>query len=261
MMGARMLLEREQTIPERSCVASSPPASRLHGATEAWALVPSTLLLACRRTGFFGVLGLQGLGLFRVLEFYRSIRLLPYARLCRSPSPDGVCRLAQRQEQWCWRAIAAGLPDRLPQRLRARPSPTPVRRYLLTEPRAQCEGRPGHGRRRRRRARRIRERGRTALDGGGVGGADGDARQAALLARENRVFLPVLVSREVLQEERGFCDVTVTDTEPALALARFESPTTAMKFIRAQRKHQRLQAAKFWAAENRSAALRSSLTD
>ena len=60
------------------------------------------------------------------------------------------------------------------------------------------------------------------------------------------------VSREVLQEERGFCDVTVTDTEPALALARFESPTTAMKFIRAQRKHQRLQAATLWAAENRS---------
>ena len=102
--------------------------------------------------------------------------------LRRSPSQDGVCRLAQRQEQWCWRAVAAGLPDRLPQRLRARPSPTPVRRSLLAEPRAQCEGRPGHGRRRRRRARRIRERGRTALDGGGAGGADGDARQAALRA-------------------------------------------------------------------------------
>ena len=99
-----------------------------------------------------------------------------------SPSQDGVCRLAQRQEQWCWRAIAAGLPDRLPQRLRARPSPTPVRRSLLAEPRAQCEGRPRHGCRRRRRARRIRERGRTALDGGGAGGANGDARQAALRA-------------------------------------------------------------------------------
>ena len=31
------------------------------------------------------------------------------------------------------------------------------------------------------------------------------------------------VAREVLQHERGLCDVTVTDTEPALALARFES--------------------------------------
>ena len=60
------------------------------------------------------------------------------------------------------------------------------------------------------------------------------------------------VSREVLTEDREFCDVTVTDTQPALALARFEFPTTAMKFIRSQRKHQRLQAAKLWAAENRS---------
>ena len=49
-------------------------------------------------------------------------------------------------------------------------------------------------------------------------------------------------SCEVLQKERGFC----------LALARFESPTTAMKFIRSQRRHQRLQTAKLWAAENRS---------
>ena len=32
------------------------------------------------------------------------------------------------------------------------------------------------------------------------------------------------LSREALQDERGLCDVTVTDTEPALALARFESP-------------------------------------
>ena len=58
----------------------------------------------------------------------------------------------------------------------------PVRRSWLAEPRAQCEGRPRHGRRRRRRARRIRERGRTDLNGGGVGGADGGATQAAWLA-------------------------------------------------------------------------------
>ena len=60
------------------------------------------------------------------------------------------------------------------------------------------------------------------------------------------------LSREALQDERGLCDVTVTDTEPALAFARFESPSIAMKFIRSQRKHQRLQTAKLWAAENRS---------
>ena len=60
------------------------------------------------------------------------------------------------------------------------------------------------------------------------------------------------VAREVLHDERGLCDVTVTDTEPALALARFESPAVAMKFIRSQRKHPRLQAATLWAAENRS---------
>ena len=71
-----------------------------------------------------------------------------------------------RAELWVSGSLAP------PQRLRARPSPTPVRRSLLAEPRAQCEGRPGHGRLRRRRARRIREKGRTALDGGGVGGAE-----------------------------------------------------------------------------------------
>ena len=88
-------------------------------------------------------------------------------RLSSGATPGAVVA----QSHCC--GAAAGPPSHRPQQLRAQLSPTPVRRSWLVEPRAQCEGRPRHGR--RRRARRIREKGRTDLNGGGAGGADGGA--------------------------------------------------------------------------------------
>ena len=57
------------------------------------------------------------------------------------------------------------------------PHPCP---FDVAEPTALCEGRPRHDRRTCRRARRNREGGHTDLIEGGVGGADGGARRAAL---------------------------------------------------------------------------------
>ena len=57
---------------------------------------------------------------------------------------------------------------------------------------------------------------------------------------------------EVMVAVAGYQEVEVVDTTPPLALAKFESPTQAMKFIRAQRKNFMMQLHKLWASENRS---------
>ena len=60
-----------------------------------------------------------------------------------------------------------------------------------------------------------------------------------------------LVNR-VMAEVDGFKDVHFTNNVPTIALADFETPMKAMKFIRSQRRNAEMQHAKLWASENRS---------
>ena len=55
----------------------------------------------------------------------------------------------------------------------------------------------------------------------------------------------------------GYQGVDMIDVEPPLALARFDSPGQAMKFIRSQKKHATVQTNQLWASENRSRTERS----
>ena len=50
----------------------------------------------------------------------------------------------------------------------------------------------------------------------------------------------------------GYKDVEMIDNTPPIALATFESPMQAMKFIRTQRRNAIIQTNKLWASENRS---------
>ena len=50
----------------------------------------------------------------------------------------------------------------------------------------------------------------------------------------------------------GYKDVEMIDSTSPIALATFESPMQAMKFIRAQRRNAIIQTNKLWASENRS---------
>ena len=50
----------------------------------------------------------------------------------------------------------------------------------------------------------------------------------------------------------GYKDVEMIDSSPPIALATFESPMQAMKFIRSQKKNATIQTNKLWASENRS---------
>ena len=50
----------------------------------------------------------------------------------------------------------------------------------------------------------------------------------------------------------GYKEVEMIDSSPPIALATFESPMQAMKFIRSQKKNATIQTNKLWASENRS---------
>ena len=50
----------------------------------------------------------------------------------------------------------------------------------------------------------------------------------------------------------GYKDMEVIENTPPIALAHFDSPERAMKFIRSQKKNETIHANKLWASENRS---------
>ena len=60
-----------------------------------------------------------------------------------------------------------------------------------------------------------------------------------------------LVNR-VMAEVDGFKEVHFTNNIPTIALADFETPMKAMKFIPSQRRNAEMQHAKLWASDNRS---------
>ena len=66
-----------------------------------------------------------------------------------------------------------------------------------------------------------------------------------------------IVDVESLMEEMmtgiaGYKDKEIIETTPPIALAHFDSPERAMKFIRSQKKNHTIHANKFWVSENRS---------
>ena len=66
-----------------------------------------------------------------------------------------------------------------------------------------------------------------------------------------------IVDVESLMEEMmtgiaGYKDKEIIETTPPIALAHFDSPERAMKFIRSQKKNHTIHANKLWASENRS---------
>ena len=63
--------------------------------------------------------------------------------------------------------------------------------------------------------------------------------------------------QEMMVGIKGYKDVDMIDVEPPLALARFDSPGEAMKFIRSQKKNATVQTNQLWASENRSRTERS----
>lgn len=58
--------------------------------------------------------------------------------------------------------------------------------------------------------------------------------------------------RELMTAVNGYQDTQIVESTPPLALAQFDSPTQAMKFIRAQKKNTEMQLHNLWASENRS---------
>eukprot|EP00434_Breviolum_minutum_P001783 symbB.v1.2.001578.t1/scaffold88.1/size340390/13 len=60
------------------------------------------------------------------------------------------------------------------------------------------------------------------------------------------------ILNHVMAEVDGFKDVHFSKNTPIIALADFESPMKAMKFIRGQRRNAEMQHAQLWASENRS---------
>lgn len=63
--------------------------------------------------------------------------------------------------------------------------------------------------------------------------------------------------QEMMVGIHGYKDVDMIDVEPPLALAHFDSPGQAMKFIRSQKKNATIQTNQLWASENRSKQERS----
>ena len=63
--------------------------------------------------------------------------------------------------------------------------------------------------------------------------------------------------QEMMVGIKGYQDVDMIVVEPPLALARFDSPGEAMKFIRSQKKNATVQTNQLWASENRSRTERS----
>ena len=58
--------------------------------------------------------------------------------------------------------------------------------------------------------------------------------------------------RDLLAHVGGFKDVEIVGANSNIALATFDSPMHALKFVRNQRKHLTMMSNKLWAAENRS---------
>ena len=58
--------------------------------------------------------------------------------------------------------------------------------------------------------------------------------------------------QELMVGIRAYKEVEVLDATPPLAMATFDSPMEAMKFIRAQKKHATMQSHGLWVSENRS---------
>ena len=58
--------------------------------------------------------------------------------------------------------------------------------------------------------------------------------------------------RDLLAHVGGFKDVEIVGANSNIALATFDSPMHALKFVRNQRKHPMMMSNKLWAAENRS---------
>ena len=63
--------------------------------------------------------------------------------------------------------------------------------------------------------------------------------------------------QEMMVGIKGYKDADMIDVEPPLALARFDSPGEAMKFIRSQKKNATVQTNQLWASEDRSRTERS----
>ena len=57
---------------------------------------------------------------------------------------------------------------------------------------------------------------------------------------------------EMMRGVHGYKEVEVIDITPPLALATFDTPVQAMKFIRSQKKNATVQTNKLWVSENRS---------
>ena len=57
---------------------------------------------------------------------------------------------------------------------------------------------------------------------------------------------------EMMTGIAGHKDMEIIETTPPIALANFDSPERAMKFIRSQKKNETIHANKLWASENRS---------
>jgi len=58
--------------------------------------------------------------------------------------------------------------------------------------------------------------------------------------------------QELMVGIRAYKEVEVLDATPPLAMATFDSPMEAMKFIRTQKKHATMHSHGLWASENRS---------
>ena len=57
---------------------------------------------------------------------------------------------------------------------------------------------------------------------------------------------------EMMRGVQGYKDMEIVDINPPLALATFDAPMQAMKFIRGQKRNPTLQTNKLWVTENRS---------
>eukprot|EP00435_Cladocopium_sp_Y103_P060911 s642_g22.t1 len=57
---------------------------------------------------------------------------------------------------------------------------------------------------------------------------------------------------DLMKHVHGFKEVRVTNNDPPIAFARFETPVQAMKCIRGQKANAEMQRHKLWASENKS---------
>ena len=65
-----------------------------------------------------------------------------------------------------------------------------------------------------------------------------------------------ILVEEMMRGVHGYKEMEIIDITPPLALATFDTPVQAMKFIRSQKKNATLQTNKLWVSENRSRAER-----